>query len=166
MHCTSRWSRQLSSHSRLFSSSCTSSSSNLYHRIARPPGPPYISVAATGGVDESQPMLLYVPYRTFSLTYFLYRPLFFSHGLMTFSTSWLADAIAADAIVADSNPFGSGVPLMGLKNHRILIPSSPHSCFVAATTPGTFTPHGQHVFVFSIKNYRTKFHCTAIFVVK
>ena len=36
---------------------------------------------------------------------------------------------------------------MGLKNRRTLIPFSPHSCFVAAATPGTFTPHGQHMFV-------------------
>ena len=36
----------ISSHSRPFSSICTSLSSNLHHRIARPPGPPYSRAAS------------------------------------------------------------------------------------------------------------------------
>ena len=49
-HCTSRLSlnalhiamlTSISSHSRPYSSICTSLSSNLHHRLARPPGPPY-----------------------------------------------------------------------------------------------------------------------------
>ena len=53
-------------------------------------------------------------------TYFVYGPLFlFAEDAIASCTSRLADAIASDDMLAESDPFGSGRLSFGLKYRRI-----------------------------------------------
>ena len=52
-------------------------------------------------------------------TYYNYGPLFFPEPI-AFCTSRLADAIAADGMVVDSDSFGSGRPSIGFKLAHII----------------------------------------------
>ena len=72
--------------------------------------------------------------RSVCYSYSLWSLFLFAEDAIAFRTSRLADAIASDDMLAESDPFGSGRLSFGLKYRRIDISAKVYTCATRRAT--------------------------------